>query len=125
MQDTQLPPASPPHSTIILAKTIKIKDVIDTTSQNINPLIVEDLSKILEQSTHQAQLCTNPILVSAEELQKTVDKVKEGEVQPQEPPQVTQTIGLSLIPLPSPPRITMEAHQELSGTVGEVIDILV
>ena len=54
----------------------------------INPLTVEDLSKILDQSTHQAQLCTNPILVSVEELQKLVDKLKEAKVPPQEPPEI-------------------------------------
>ena len=32
VQDTQLPPPSPPHSTITPAETIKIKDVIDTTN---------------------------------------------------------------------------------------------
>ena len=92
---------------------------------NINPLTAEDLTKILDQATKHAQLCENPILVSVEELQKSVDKVKEGEVQPQEPPQVIQTTGLSFIPPPLPLRLTMEAHQEPSGTVGEVTDISV
>ena len=115
MHDTQLPPPSPPHSNFTPVETIKIKDVTDTTSQTISPLTADDLSKILDQSTHQAQLCTNPILVSVEELQKSIDKVKEGEVKPQEPPQTTQTTGLSLQPPPSPPRLTMEAHQELSA----------
>ena len=58
VQDTQLSPPSPPH----------------TTSQNINILTAEDLTKIIDQTTLQAQLCDNPILVSIEELQKSVDK---------------------------------------------------
>ena len=61
---TQPQPPSPPHSTDILAETIQIKDVVVTSSQDIDPLTVEDLTKILDQSTHQAQLCTNPILFS-------------------------------------------------------------
>ena len=55
---------------------MKIKDVVDTSSQNINPLPTEDLTKILDQATHHAQLCENPILVSVEELQKSVEKIK-------------------------------------------------
>ena len=125
VQDTQLPPPSPPHTTDTPAEVVKIKDVVDTTSQNINPLTAEDLTKILDQETKQAQLCDNPIVVSVEELQKTVDKVKEGEVKPQEPPQTTYTTRLSFQPPPLPLRITMEAHQESSRTAGEVIDISV
>ena len=48
VQDTQLPPPSPPHSTITPIETIKIKDFIETSCQNINPLTIEDLSKILD-----------------------------------------------------------------------------
>ena len=68
VQDTQLPPPSPPHSTITPIETIKIKDVVETSCQNINPLTAEDLTKILDQSTQVARLCTSPILVSVDEL---------------------------------------------------------
>lgn len=78
VQDTQLPPPSPPHSTNTLAKVVKIKDVVDTSCQNINPLTVEDLTKILDQETHQAQLCKNPILVSIEKIQKSMVLVFEN-----------------------------------------------
>ena len=54
VQDTPMPPPSPPHATITPADTIIVKDVIDTSCQNINPLTIEDLSKILDQSTQQA-----------------------------------------------------------------------
>lgn len=84
-QDTQLPPPSPPHVTITPIETIKVKDVVDTSCQNTNPLIVEDLSKILDQSTQQAHLCTNLILVSVDELQKVVVDPKEVKVKTQEP----------------------------------------
>ena len=47
-------PPSPPHSTATPAEVIKIKDVVDTSSQNINPLTTEDLTKILDQTTLQA-----------------------------------------------------------------------
>ena len=50
VQDTQLSPPSPPHSTVTPAKVVNIKDVADTSSQNINPLTVEDLTKILDQT---------------------------------------------------------------------------
>ena len=120
MQDTQLPLPSPPHSTITPIEIIKIKDVTDTTSQKINPLTAEDLTKILDQTTLQAQLHANPILVNVEELQKSVDKIKEGEVSPQEQSQITQNTGLSFLPPPSPPRIAMQAHQELSAIAGAV-----
>ena len=76
MQDTQLPPPSPPHGIITLAKIIKIKDVIDTSCQNINPLTIDDLTKILDQSTQVARLCSSPILVSVDELEKSVEETK-------------------------------------------------
>ena len=106
VQDTKLPPLSPPHLTDTPTEIVQIKDVVDTLSQNIDPLTIQDLTKILDQSTHQAQLCTNPILVSIEELQKSVDEAKKGEVKSKEPPPATQTTEPSFIPL----RIAMEAH---------------
>ena len=54
VQDTQLPPPSPPHSTDTPAEVIEIKDVVDTSCQNINPLTAKDLTKILDQTTLQA-----------------------------------------------------------------------
>ena len=68
VQDTQLPPLSPPHSIDTPVETVKIKDVVDISSQKIDPLTIKDLTKILDHATHQAQLCRNPILVSVEEL---------------------------------------------------------
>ena len=103
VQDTQLPFPSPPHSTITAAKIIKIKDVVDTSYQNIKPLTIEDLTKILDQSTQAARLCTSPILVSVDELQKSVDKSINVKVKTQEPPKIIQTTRLILLPPPSPP----------------------
>ena len=97
VQDTQLPPPSPPHATITPVETMIVKDVIDTSCQNINPLNIEDLSKILDQSTQQAQLCTNPVLVSVDELQKVVADLKEVKVKTQEPPSTFKTIELLLL----------------------------
>ena len=91
VQDTQLPPPSPPHVTIKPTKSIKIKDVIDTSCQNINPLTIEDLTKILDQSTQKAQLCSNLVLVSIDELKKLIVQLKEVKVQTQEPPMTTKT----------------------------------
>ena len=118
MQDTQLPPPSPPHSPITPIETIKIKDVVDTSCQNINPLTVEDLSKILDQSTQLAQFFSSPILVSVDELQKSIDKLKEVKVSPQKPPRITQTTRLLLLPLPSPPKLVTQALQESSAIAG-------
>ena len=60
-------------------------------------------------------------MVSVEELQKLVDKIKEGEVKPQEPPQVIQTTGISFQPPRSPLRRAMQAQQEPSATTWAVI----
>ena len=67
VQDTQIPHPSPPHVTPTPTDSVIVQDVPDTSSQNINPLIVEDLKKILHQISLQAQLCTNLVLVSVEE----------------------------------------------------------
>ena len=80
-----MPSVSPPHDTSVTTKTINVKDVSNTLAQNINPLTSEDLKKILDQSTLQANLCDNPILVSVEELQKAVTKVTREKVKTQEP----------------------------------------
>ena len=60
----------------------------------------------------------NPILVSVDELQKSVDKLKEVKVPPQEPPKTTQTIGLLLLPPPSPLNSVTQALQESSTLAG-------
>ena len=88
--DTQLPPPSPPHSTFTPTKTITIKDVTNMSIQIIKPLTTKHLSKILDQSTQAVRLCTSPILVNVDELQKLVEKLKEVKVPPQEPPKTIQ-----------------------------------
>ena len=118
MHDTQLPPPSPPHSTFTPVETIKIKDVTYTTSQNINPLTTKDLTKILDQLNQLAQLCSSPILVSVDELQKLVDKLKEVKVSSQDPPKTIQTTGLLLLPPPSPPKSVTQALQESRAPTG-------
>ena len=82
-------------------------------------MAVEDLTKILDQSTQQARLCSSPILVSVDELQKSVEKSKEVKVQTQEPPMTTQTTKILLLPSPSPPKVITDALQKLSVAVGE------
>ena len=47
-----------------------INDVYDTITQKINPLIDDDLKKILMESTTQAKLCENLVLVSIDEIEK-------------------------------------------------------
>ena len=68
MQDTQLPPLSHPHGTHTPTKNMMVKDVANNSGQNINPLTTEDQKKIIHQSTLQAQLCNNPILVNVDKL---------------------------------------------------------
>ena len=68
VQDTQLPSPSPHHVITTSTDVINVKDVAKKYCQNINPLIVEDLTKILDQSTQQEKLCTNLVLVSVDEL---------------------------------------------------------
>lgn len=77
---------SPPHDTSIPIETITVKDVLDNSTKNINSLTVEDLKKILDQSTLQAKLCENPVLVSVDEFHKVVTNCPWDKVNPQEPP---------------------------------------
>ena len=87
-------------------------------------MIAEDLTKILDQSTQVARLCTRPILVSVDELQKSVVDSKEVKVQIQEPTSIVQTTRLLLLPPPSPPRVVIDTLHVLSAIVGEDIEKL-
>lgn len=49
---------------------VQVKDVSDTIIQNINPLIEEDMKNILIYSTTKEQLCSHPILVSVDKIEK-------------------------------------------------------
>ena len=98
-----------------------MKDVIDTSCQNINPLTIEDLSKILDQSTQQACLCTNPVLVSVDELNKAVQNSSKAKVKTQEPSSTFFSNKLLLLPPPSPPRVVSDALQMLSAITREDI----
>ena len=60
--------ASPQHVTQEDTETIKIKDVSNNVNQNVNPIIEEDMQKILQDTTTKAQLCSHPILVSVDNL---------------------------------------------------------
>ena len=102
VQDMQMPPPIPPHVTITPTNAITIKDVSNISSQNINPLIVEDLSKIHHQSMLQPQLCINLVLVSVDELQKAVEESKREKVKPKEPPFIYTTTSTQILMLPSP-----------------------
>ena len=86
VQDTQLPPSSPPHVTTPPAESPKVQDIPDTSGQNVNPLTAEDLKKILHQTSMQSELCNNPVLVSVEELQKATAEITKSRVNTQEPP---------------------------------------
>lgn len=112
VQDTQLPPPSPPHVTITPTDTIIVKDVPNTFAQNINPLTVEDLKKILDQSTQQEKLCTNPILVSVDDLQKVVAEIIGDKMNPQEPPSIISTATSGQLPIQT---------VDTSGTVDTIV----
>ena len=79
VQDTKFPNVSP-EITSVNTKTVIVKDVSVLTTQNINPLIEEDLKKILDQTKLQAKLCDNPVLVSVDEIQKLVINTTREEV---------------------------------------------
>lgn len=59
-----------------------MKDVPNNFDQNINPLTIEDLKKILDQSTLQAKLWDNLVLVNVDELQKVVADTSRDKVNP-------------------------------------------
>ena len=63
-----MPPPNPPHKISTPVVIVNVKDVLDTIGQNIHPLTVEDMKKILYQTTMQSQICLNLVLVSVEEL---------------------------------------------------------
>ena len=118
VQDTKMPPPNPPHVTITPTETIIVKDVTDTSCQNINPLTTKDLSKILDQSAHQAMLCTNLVLVSVDVIQKVVADPTRVKVNPQEPPSISRATStqILLLPLPPPPITIIE-------TLGDTIQV--
>ena len=62
-----------------------MKDVPNSLAQKINPLTAKDLNNILDQSTLQARLCDNHVLVSVDELQKVVADITRDKVNTQEP----------------------------------------
>lgn len=51
VQDAKILSINPAHDTNLTIETIIFKDVPKILAQNINPLTIEDLKKILEQST--------------------------------------------------------------------------
>ena len=114
-----MPPPSPPHVTITPKKAITIEDVTDTSCQNINPLTAEDLSKILDQSTHQAILCTNPVLLSVDVIQKAVANPTRVKVNPQVPPSISKATSTQLLLLPPPPPPITKSY-----TSGDTIQVL-
>ena len=46
------------------------------------------MKKILDQSTLQTKLCENLVLVSIDELQKSMTNIEREKVNPQEPPSI-------------------------------------
>lgn len=84
---------SPQHELNIDIDTVMVKDISNTITQDVNPLIEEDLKKILIESTTQEKLCENPILVSVEEIENTNKEFVGEEIKTQEtsttPPQST------------------------------------
>lgn len=91
LKDTQMSLPNPKHVTPTPVDLVIVQDVPDTSGQNVNPLTIEDLKKILHQITLQAQLCANLVLVSVEELQKVVAMITKEKVNPKDPPSHTKT----------------------------------
>ena len=49
-----------------------------------------------------------------------MDKLKEAQAPPQEPPKITQPTRLLLLLPPSPPKLVTQALQESSATQGKI-----
>ena len=92
VQDTHFQNVNPQQKISVNIETIRVKDVSDSTTQKINPLIEEELKKILDLSTLQAKLWDNPILVSVEEIQKSMTNSTREEVKTQELPTITPQV---------------------------------
>ena len=80
VQDTQMQSMSPLHDTNAPIETIIVKDVPDSSAQNIIPLTTIVVKKILDQSTLQARLCEILVLVNVDELQKVVPNITRDKV---------------------------------------------
>lgn len=73
-----MPSVSPPYvDQESQQDAIKIKDVSDNTMHNINPLTEDYLKRILQDSNLATKLCTNPVLISTDKI----DKASTGEKQ--------------------------------------------
>ena len=81
--------------------------------ENINPLTIEDLSKILDQSTQQARLYTNPILINVDELNKVVADSRKAKVKTKKPPSTFDATKLLLLPPLSPPKVVIDAWEDI------------
>ena len=75
-----------------------MKDVLDKSIQNINPLTIEDFKKIFDQSTLQERLCEHLVLVSMDELKKEIANITREKKNTQEPP-IAILIATSAQPL--------------------------
>ena len=87
-----MPNINSPQIISVSIETITVKDVFDLTIQNINPLMDKDLKKILDQSRLQAKLCDNPVLVSVDEIHKSMTNTIREELKTQEPPTITPQV---------------------------------
>lgn len=122
---------SPLHEVKKDDDAIKIKDVSDSITQNINPLIEDYLKKILVESTTQAKLCENPILVSVDEIEKAnkifAREEEQKQVTPTAPPQfsiIQPTLPLVVYQrkeTDTPTISTMAHHTLVSVTIEESI----
>lgn len=63
---------SPPHVDKVdqQVEIVKTKDVSENSTQNINPLIEEDMKQIFIDTTTKEKLCSHLVLVSVDEIEK-------------------------------------------------------
>ena len=93
-----------------------VNDVRNNLAQDINPLTREDLKKKFDQSTHQAKLCDNLVLVSVDELQKVVADITRDKVNTQEPP--------SIIPIAITRQPQVQASIDTSTKVDTIVKVI-
>ena len=94
-----------------------VQDIHDTGTpiEALNLLTTKDLKKILDQTTLQARLCENPILVSVEKIQKVVIDIIRDKLNIQEPH--------SVMPLDTSVQHLVKTSNETSTNVDTTIKV--
>lgn len=123
--EVHIPSAHLPHVEKVdqQEKIVKIKDVSDNTTHSINPFIEEDIKKILVDSTTKEKLCSHPILVNVDEIEKaklasTKEKAQELSIPPPPPLPPQSTKVQPIIPI-----VVYQRKETISSHVSTLVQI--